>query len=178
MDYVIVRASGPDADFTITPDHETALRIYQSWLGAYLAETGDVLAAEHLDRLNHAADRLRGRTIEYRSPRYATSAQPERVFVLGVLAWPAIWRWPPVTLSRDWGRILRRLDHPDGAFELRTDGMVWRIFWLDARSDAAFSTTRAYPVAAEAATDFAFIEAALDRHLPPLLTGVSRQRRG
>jgi hypothetical protein len=165
MDYVIVRASGPDAEFTITSDYDDALRTYRSWLAAYLAETGDEFAREHLASLSNAGDRLQGRAIEYRAAHYSTTGQITQVFTLGVLGWPAIWRLPPPqNIGRGWGKTIRRLTQPWGVFELRCDGSEWRIFWLDSRYEAAFATTPAYTSAAEAAADLAFIDAARRQH--------------
>lgn len=180
MDYVIVRASGPDAEFTITSDYDDALGTYRSWLAAYLAESGDELARAHLVRLGKAGDRLRGRVIEYRAPYEGITGQTTQVFVLGVLGWPAIWRLPPPqNIGRDWGTTIRRLTQPWGVFELRCDGPEWRIFWLDSRYEDAFATTRVYTSAAEAAADMAFIDAAWRRHpAPHRATGNHQDRRG
>jgi hypothetical protein len=90
------------------------------------------------------------------------------VFVLGVLAWPTAWRLPPEDVDRDWGKTVRRLTRPEGTYQLRTDGEAWRILWLDARSEAAITTSRAYRVAAEAAAEFAFLEAFLSRQQGPV----------
>jgi hypothetical protein len=102
------------------------------------------------------------------------------VFVLGALAWPTIWRLPPPqNIGRDWGKTIRRLTQPWGAFELRSDGQEWRIFWLDTRSENAFATTRAYTSATEAAADLAFIDAASRRHPSPHpVTGAHHDGRG
>ena len=173
MEYLIVQANGPDADYIVTTDYDDALRTYQSWLTTYLAETGDDLARRHLDRLNGAGHELRGQVIEYRSPRYEQSARSEQVFVLGVLAWPADWRLPPEGVDRNWGKTVRHLSRPEGTYVLRTDGEVWRILWLDARCEPACTTTRAYRVAAEAAAEFAFLEAFIGQQqlltLPPAI---------
>jgi len=180
MNYVIVRANGPEAKFTITSDYDDALRTYRSWLVAYLAETGDELAREHLARLSYSRGRLQGRVIEYRAPYAGINGQITQVFVLGVLAWPAIWRLPPPqAIGRDWGKTIHRLTRPWGAFELRCAGLEWRIFWLDTRSENAFATTRAYTSAAEAAADLAFVDAASrGRHAPPAVTGVRHEGGG
>jgi hypothetical protein len=178
MDYVIVRASGSDADYVITADYDDALRRYRRWLAAYLAETGDQFAREHLDHLSAAVNRLDGQAIHYRSPRYGSSARTERVFALCALAWPRIWQLPPPTgIGRDWGRTVRRLTGPAGVYELRTNGTGWRIFWLDARSEAAFATTGTYPAAAEAAADLAFIDAARRSRTSPPTTAATRPGR-
>lgn len=172
MDYVIVRADGPEAEFTIASDFNDALRTYRSWLTAYLTETGDEFAREHLAYLAHAGDRLRGRAIEYRAPHYGPDGQITQVFVLGALGWPTIWHLPPPqSIDRHWGRTIRRLTQPWGAFELRVDGEEWRIFWLDPRFEGAFAASRAYTSAAEAAADLAFIDAAHQAQPP---TGVRR----
>lgn len=168
MDYVIVQATGTDADYTVTTDFDDALRTYQSWLTTYLAQTGDERARRYLDRLNGAGHDLRGQVIEYRSPRSDHSASTGRVFVLGVLAWPAAWRLPPRGVDRNWGTAVRELIRPEGSYELRTDGEVWRILWLDARSEAACTTSRPYRVAAEAAAEFAFLEAFLSQQQLPI----------
>jgi hypothetical protein len=168
MDYVIVRANGPEAEFSITSDFNEALGTYRGWLTAYLDETGDEFAREQLDRLDHAGNRLRGGVIEFRAPRYGADGTITRVLALGVLGWPAIWRLPPPqNIARDWGRIIRRLDQPWGVVELRGDGQKWRLFWVDARFEDAFATSRIYTSAAEAAANLAFIDAAWRRHTSP-----------
>jgi hypothetical protein len=168
MDYVIVRANGPDTEFTITSDYHDALAIYRRWLAAYLEQTGDELAREHLDNLGNPGDRRRGGAIEYRAPYAGITGQITQVFVVGVLGWPAIWRLPPPqNIGRDWGRTIRRLTQPWGVFELRSDGQEWRIFWLDSRYPDAFATTGPYSSAAEAAADLTFIDAARRGHPAP-----------
>ena len=176
MDYVIVRAKGSDATYIITADYKDAVRTYQRWLAAYVNKTGDKYARAHLIHLRQNADALRGQPIEYRSCRYGDDASTDQIFVLGVLAWPKIWRLPPEHMGRDWGRPVRRLADTNGTFELRTDGQEWRILWLDGRSEAAFTTSRSYARAAEAAAVFAFIDAALEG-LPRTCHADRRQRR-
>jgi hypothetical protein len=164
MRYVIVHATGSDYSYAIAGDFTDGLRTYTDWLTEYADATSDETAHCQLQPLNRPDTFRRGQVIEYRShhdTHTLVDVLPEHVLVLGPLEWPTDWRVPPDTVTPEWGRTVHHLDHPCGAFELRSDGEIWRIFWTDKRSPDAYSITRAYTHVAEASTAFAFIDAYL-----------------
>lgn len=159
MRYLIVHATGEDFHYVSTPDYKQALKTYRDWLGAYADASNDEHARNHLDWLGRVGLASQGWVVEYRSDRFGNTSRPEQVFVLSALIWPRIWSVPPESTPQEWGRCVKHVDHPDGHFEVRTDGQTWRTFWFAKQNTAAFAATQRRDVAAEAVVEFAFIEA-------------------
>lgn len=159
MRYLIVHATGEDFHYVSTTDYKQALKTYRDWLGAYADASGDEYARNHLDWLGRVGLASQGWMVEYQSDRYGNMCTPKQVFVLSALIWPRVWSVPPESTPQEWGRCVKHVDHPDGHFELRTDGRTWRTFWFAKQNAAAFAATRRRDVAAEAVVEFAFIEA-------------------
>lgn len=159
MRYLIVHATGENYHYVSTPDYGQALTTYGQWLAAYADAAKDRYALNHLDWLKRAGTASRSWVVEYRSHRYGNASRPEQVFILGALIWPRIWRLTPDAAVARWARVVKQADHPDGHFELRTDGRTWRTFWFARWGGGAIAATRSLDVAAEAAAEFAFFDA-------------------
>jgi hypothetical protein len=169
--HAIVHANGEQYRYVIKDDYESAFLLYLHWVDLHALTSFDKAADVHLAQVRRYGANRPGRAIEYRSHDYTPTAgpliRPEQVFVLGPLAWPTHWRIPGAALSPEGGRPVHRVDHPNGAFELRTDDRTWRTFWTDKRSTTSFSTLGSYRIAGEAAAEFAFIDAYLTADLLP-----------
>jgi hypothetical protein len=165
MIYLVVHATGTDYDYVSTATYTDAVTTYTDWLSDYATAARDRFARNQVDSLRAAGEASRGRVVEYRPHSYGNTATPEQVFVLRRLDWPGgdTWKIPSADLDRDWGKSIHHLDYNDGAFELRTDDSTWRIYWLDKHAPK-FTTTESFPIGAEAAAVFAFIDAFVKAH--------------
>ena len=158
MRYLIVHATGEDCHYASTADYEQALTIYSEWLTAYAEAAHDTYALNHLDWLHRVGVASRAWGVEYRSHRYGDASGPEQVFVLSALTWPRVWSLSSDTAPAQWERVVKRVTHRDGHFELRTDGRTWRTFWLGEPGGDALAVARTHHIAAAAVAEFAFFE--------------------